>query len=38
LIGATALVQALLPFLGFALAALVPALVFRNRRLMRTSG
>lgn len=37
LIGATALVQALLPFLGFALAALVPALLFRNRRLMQAS-
>lgn len=35
LIGATALVQALLPFLGFALAALLPAILFRNRRLMR---
>ena len=37
LIGATALVQALLPFLGFAVAALVPALLFMNRRLMRAS-
>ena len=37
LIGATALVQALLPFLGFAVAALVPAIVFRNRRLLRAS-
>jgi putative thiamine transport system permease protein len=37
LIGATALIQALLPFLGFAVAALVPAFVFRNRRLMRAS-
>jgi putative thiamine transport system permease protein len=35
LIGATALVQALLPFLGFALAAIVPAALFRNRRRMR---
>lgn len=35
LIGATALVQALLPFVGFAIAAIVPAIVFRNRRLMR---
>ncbi len=37
LIGATALVQALLPFLGFAIAALVPAILFRNRRLLRAS-
>jgi putative thiamine transport system permease protein len=37
LIGATALVQALLPFLGFAFAAVVPALIFRNRRLMRAA-
>ncbi len=37
LIGATALVQAALPFLGFALAALLPAIIFRNRRLMRVS-
>jgi putative thiamine transport system permease protein len=37
LIGATALVQALLPFLGFAVAALVPAIIFRNRRLLGTS-
>ena len=35
LIGATALVQALLPFLGFAVAALLPAFLFRNRRLLR---
>jgi putative thiamine transport system permease protein len=35
LIGATALVQALLPFLGFAIAALIPALLFRRRRLMQ---
>jgi putative thiamine transport system permease protein len=35
LIGATGLVQALLPFFGFALAALIPALLFRNRRLLR---
>jgi putative thiamine transport system permease protein len=34
LIGATALVQAALPFLGFAVAALVPALIHRNRRLL----
>ena len=37
LIGATALVQALLPFLGFAIAALVPTLLFRNRRAMLVS-
>ncbi len=37
LIGATALVQAALPFLGFAVAAILPAMLFRNRRLMRAS-
>ena len=37
LIGATALVQAVLPFLGFAVAAIVPALLFRNRRAMLVS-
>ena len=37
LIGATALVQAALPFLGFAVAAILPAILFRNRRLMRVS-
>jgi putative thiamine transport system permease protein len=37
LIGAAALVQAMLPFLGFAVAAIGPALLFRNRRLMRVS-
>jgi putative thiamine transport system permease protein len=37
LIGATALLQAALPFLGFAVAALVPALLFRNRRAMLAS-
>jgi putative thiamine transport system permease protein len=37
LIGATALVQALLPFLGFALAAMVPAALFRSRRRMRVA-
>ncbi len=37
LIGATALVQALLPFLGFAVAAILPALLFRNRRAMLVS-
>jgi putative thiamine transport system permease protein len=36
-IGATALLQALLPFMGFALAALASAWLFRNRRLMRAS-
>ncbi len=36
-LGATALVQAMLPFLGFALAAMAPAWLFRNRRLMRAS-
>jgi putative thiamine transport system permease protein len=35
LIGATALVQAVLPFIGFTIVAIVPAIVFRNRRLMR---
>jgi putative thiamine transport system permease protein len=35
LIGATALVQAILPFLGFTIVALVPAIAFRNRRLMQ---
>ena len=37
LIGATALLQALLPFLGFAVAALTSALLFRNRRRMQAS-
>ena len=37
LIGATALVQALLPFLGFALAAVVLAVLFRDRRAMRAA-
>ena len=37
LIGATALVQSVLPFLGFALAAVIPAVVFRNRRLLRST-
>lgn len=37
LIGATALVQAVLPFLGFAIAALLPAILFRNRRALRMS-
>ncbi len=38
LIGATALAQALLPFLGFLVAARASAVLFRNRRLMRPSG
>ena len=38
LTGATALVQAVLPFLGFALALAVPAVVFRNRRALRAGG
>ncbi len=37
LVGATALVQALLPFLGFAVAAIVPAFLFRGRRAMLAS-
>lgn len=37
LIGATALVQVLLPFLGFALALLVPAVLFRGRRRMHAA-
>jgi len=37
IISATALLQALLPFIGFALALVVPALVFRNRREMRAA-
>jgi putative thiamine transport system permease protein len=35
LIGATALVQAVLPFLGFAVVAIAPAILFRNRRQLR---
>jgi putative thiamine transport system permease protein len=35
LIGATALLQAALPFLGFAVAAFVPLVLFRNRRAMQ---
>ncbi|MBU1174556.1 MAG: ABC transporter permease subunit [Alphaproteobacteria bacterium] len=38
LIGAYALVQSLLPFLGFALAAAVPALLWRDRRALRSGG
>lgn len=37
IIGATALLQAVLPFIGFAVALIVPALLFRNRRDMRAS-
>jgi putative thiamine transport system permease protein len=37
LIGAAALLQGLLPFLGFAIAALLSAVLFRNRRHMRGS-
>jgi putative thiamine transport system permease protein len=37
LIGATALLQAVLPFLGFAVAAALPAVLFRRRRLMRSA-
>jgi len=36
-IGIYAFLQMLLPFLGFALAALVPALLFRNRRAMKVA-
>jgi putative thiamine transport system permease protein len=34
-IGVFALMQAMLPFLGFAVALVVPALLFRNRRALR---
>jgi putative thiamine transport system permease protein len=37
LIGATGILQALLPFLGFAVAAVVPAAIFRHRRAMRAA-
>ena len=37
LIGVTALVQVLLPFLGFALALLIPAVLFRGRRRMHAA-
>jgi len=37
LIGATAMLQALLPFLGFLIAAMASAVLFRNRKLMRVS-
>jgi putative thiamine transport system permease protein len=37
LVGATALAQALLPFIGFAAAAIVGALLFRRRRMLRAS-
>jgi putative thiamine transport system permease protein len=36
-IGIYAFLQMLLPFLGFAFAALVPALLFRNRRAMKVA-
>lgn len=36
-IGVYAFLQMILPFLGFALAALVPALLFRNRRAMKVA-
>lgn len=36
-IGIYAFLQMLLPFLGFALAAIVPALLFRNRRAMKVA-
>ncbi len=36
--GATALLQALLPFLGFAAAAVITSVLFRNRRALRSSG
>ena len=36
-IGIYAFLQMLLPFLGFAVAALVPALLFRNRRAMKVA-
>jgi len=36
-IGVYAFLQMLLPFLGFAVAALVPALLFRNRRAMKVA-
>ena len=35
IIGVYAFMQMLLPALGFAVATLVPALIFRNRRAMR---
>lgn len=35
--GATALLQAVLPFIGFALALVLPAFLFRNRREMLTT-
>ena len=36
-VGIYAFLQMLLPFLGFAFAALVPALLFRNRRAMKVA-
>ena len=38
LVGVTAFVQAILPFAGFGLALVVPAIVFRNRVQMRPHG
>ncbi|MGJ8532215.1 MAG: ABC transporter permease [Alphaproteobacteria bacterium] len=37
-IGVYALIQALLPFIGFAAALSLPALLYRNRRAMRANG
>jgi putative thiamine transport system permease protein len=37
LVGAYALLQAVLPFLGFALALAVPRILWRDRRLMRAA-
>lgn len=37
IIGVYAFAQMALPFIGFILAAFIPALAFRNRRLMRTN-
>lgn len=37
-IGVYALIQALLPFIGFAAALSLPALMYRNRRAMRANG
>ena len=35
IIGVYAFLQMLLPLIGFAIATLVPALIFRNRRALR---
>ena len=37
-IGVYAFLQMLLPFLGFALAALIPAFLFANRRALKGNG